>query len=100
MRAREIRIAKLGEHRICGTTYVRYFIQRKCTADMTSVGLAQARPNKLQLDISRVRKVGKKCGLPESVSLGHELTIRGRYRFDDGKHIVRPGCAGVRYLNN
>ena len=36
---------KLCEHGICGTTYVRYYIQRKCTADMTSVGLAQARPN-------------------------------------------------------
>ena len=42
---------KLCEHRICGMTYVRYlihtctYIQRKCTADMTSVGLAQARPN-------------------------------------------------------
>ena len=40
---------KLCEHRICGMTYVRYLIhtniQRKCTADMTSVGLAQARPN-------------------------------------------------------
>ena len=30
---------KLCEHGICGTTYVRY------TADMTSVGLAQAHPN-------------------------------------------------------
>ena len=36
---------KLCEHRICGTTYIQYLIQRKCTADMTSVGLAQARLN-------------------------------------------------------
>ena len=44
---------KICEHRICGMTYVQYliytyihtYIQRKCTADMTSVGLAQAHPN-------------------------------------------------------
>ena len=71
MRAREIGIAKLQsvkftEHRIYGTTYVRYYIQRKCTADMTSVGLAQARPNYVSVD---------KCGILNIWSSGSHVIL-------------------------